>query len=218
MDFGFLARSGSLRRNTAPIGAGFCVGPGALESAGYLSLRRSVWRNGTSLAGNDPRVRRSRFVRALQMAIHSRAAVPSRGLHRLFLVGPERNFACRFLLGRLARPDANLWVLSHIRRENRNIRCTHPPPRFRDVRYLVCDSGSAFAIPAERYARHVLYVWRAVYPGVNNSFRPTADSFGGHRGVGPFYPALRTDVARRAPAQSREIGSACYEHRILVVL
>src|SRR2546429_207503 len=84
VDFGFLARSGSLRRNTAPIGAGFCVGPGALESAGYLSLRRSVWRNGTSLAGNDPRVRRPRFVRALQMAIHSRAAVPSRGLHRLF--------------------------------------------------------------------------------------------------------------------------------------
>src|SRR5438045_1607234 len=82
---------------------------------------------------------------------------------------------------------------------------------FGDVRYLVCDSGSAFAIPAERYARHVLYVWRAVYPGVNNSFRPTADSFGGHRCVGPFYPALRTDVARRAPAQSREIGSACYE-------
>src|SRR2546430_883885 len=218
VDFGFLARSGSLRRNTTPIGAGFCAGPGALESSGYLSLRRRVWGNGTSPARYDPCLRRSSLVRALQMAVHSCAAVPSSGLHRLFLVGPEGNFAGRFLLGRLARPDANLWVLSDLRRENRNIRCTHPPPRFRDVHYLVCDSGSAFAIPAKRYARHVLYVWRAVYPGVNNSSQPTADSFGGDRRFGAFYPALRTDVACRAPAQSREIGSACYEHRILVVL
>ncbi len=32
------------------------------------------------------------------------------------------NFAGRFLLGRLARIDANLWVLSHLRCENGNVR------------------------------------------------------------------------------------------------
>ena len=48
------------------------------------------------------------------MALYSRAAVPSRGLRGLFLVGPKRNFARRFLLGRLARTNANLWVLPHL--------------------------------------------------------------------------------------------------------
>src|SRR5262249_41082239 len=97
----------------------------------------------------DPRLWRPRFVRAVQMALYSRADVPSRGLYGLFLVGPERNFAGRFLLGRLARIDANLWVLPHLRRQNRDVRRAHPAARFRDVRNLVPPRRSTFTISAE---------------------------------------------------------------------
>src|SRR6266478_8693173 len=102
MDPRFMARPDFVRGHTAVAGAGVCAGPGALESARHLSFRRSIRRNGTSPAGNDPRLRRPRFVRTLQMAIHLRAAVSPRTVHRLLLVGSQRNFADRFLLGRLA--------------------------------------------------------------------------------------------------------------------
>src|SRR6478672_6035770 len=52
------------------------------------------------------------------MAFYFRAAISSRSLHGLLLVGPERNFADRFLLGRLAWPDANVRLLPHLRCEN----------------------------------------------------------------------------------------------------
>src|SRR5262249_32825347 len=211
-------RSGSLRWHPAFVAAGVRAGAGTLESAGHFPVCRGVWSNGASPAGNDPRLWRSRVVRALQMAFYPCAAVSSGSLHSLFLVGPERNLAGGLLLGRLARIDANLWVLSHLRCENRDVRCADPQARFRDVRDLVRHGGSAFAIPAKRHPRHVLHVWRAVYLTLNNSLWPTANSFGGHRSFSPFSPALRTAVDHRAPAQSCEVGSACYEHRVLVVL
>src|SRR5919106_870708 len=93
VDTQLVARPGSLRRYTVVAGAGVCTGPGPLASAGHLSVRRGVWRNGASPAGHDPRVRRSRIIRALQMALHSCAAVSARDVRSLFLVGLERNFA-----------------------------------------------------------------------------------------------------------------------------
>src|SRR6266567_1018463 len=45
------------------------------------------------------------------MALYSRAAVPARGLYGILLVGPERNLAGRFLLGRLARLDFAMCVI-----------------------------------------------------------------------------------------------------------
>src|SRR6202035_6197504 len=157
MDTGFVAGLDSVCWHAAFVAAGFRLGPGALEPARHLPFRRGVRRNGTSPAGDDPRLWRSRFVRAVQMALYSRAALPSRGLYGLFLVGPERNFAGRFLLGRLARPDANLWVLPHLRCENGNLRRAYPPARFRDVRSLVRHGGCTFTIPAKRHARYVLH-------------------------------------------------------------
>ena len=74
--------------------------------------------------------------------------------------------ASRFLLGRLARIDADLRVLPHLRRENGNVRYAYAPARFRHVPDLVCHCGGAFAIPAERHAGHLLHVWRAVHSAV----------------------------------------------------
>ena len=62
MDTRFMAGPDSLRRDAAFAGTGFCAGPGALESARHLSLRRGVRRNGTSFARDDPRLWRPRFV------------------------------------------------------------------------------------------------------------------------------------------------------------
>src|SRR2546430_12490299 len=187
----------SVRRHSAVIGAGLCPGPDALASAGHLSFRRSVWRDGTSPAGDDPCLWRSRFVRALQMALYSGATVPSRSLYGLLLVGPQGNFARCFFLGCLARPNANLWVLPHLRCESRNLRRAHTPARFRNVCNLVRHGGSTFTIPPERYARHVLHVWRTVHRAVGYSTRPTADSFCGHHGLGPPSAAFRSPVDHR---------------------
>src|SRR5206468_2973883 len=102
--------------------------------------------------------------------------------------------------------------------ENGNIRCPHATARFRDVRNLVRYGGSAFTIPAERYARYVLHVWRTVYPAIASSSRPTTDSFRGHRGFGSLSPSFRPDVDHRETAKPREGCLARHEHRLLVVL
>ena len=57
---------------------------------------------------------------------------------RFLLVGPQRHSAGCFLLGRLARIDADLRFLPDLRRENGNVRYAHAPARFRDVPDLVC--------------------------------------------------------------------------------
>src|SRR5213592_1132483 len=131
------------------------------------------------------------------MALYFRTALSHRRLYGLLLVGSERNFAGRFLLGRLARINANLWVLPHLRCENRNVRCPHATSRFRDVRNLVRHGGSSFTIPPERYARYVLHVWRTFHPASISSPRPTADSFCGHHGVDPLSAAFRSAVDHR---------------------
>ena len=46
-----------------------------------------------------------------QVAFHFRADLLTRGMHRFYVVGPERTRSGRFLLGRLAWHDADLRVL-----------------------------------------------------------------------------------------------------------
>src|SRR6476646_7528231 len=152
------------------------------------------------------------------MAFYFRAAISSRSLHGLLLVGPERNFADRFLLGRLAWPDANVRLLPHLRCENWNLRRSDPPARFRHVRDLVRHCRGAFAISSQRYPRHLLSVRRAVYPAVGRAVRSRSISFGGHRGVGLVSRSFPPDVDHRPPSKPREGGVTGYQHRILVVL
>src|SRR5437773_9571219 len=121
VDTELVAGPGPLRRDTAVADTCLCAGPGQVESARYFSLRRCVRRDGSSPAGNDSRLRRSRIVRTLQMALHLRAVVSAGNLCRVLLVGPERHPAGCFLLGRLARIDADLRFLPHLRRKNRNL-------------------------------------------------------------------------------------------------
>src|SRR5215813_7167850 len=104
-----MAGPGSVRRHTASVATCFCVGGDALPPAGYLSVCRGIWCNGASPAWDDPRIRRSGFIRAIQMALYSCTAVSSFRLRRVFLVGSKGDFAGRLLLGCLARVDANLW-------------------------------------------------------------------------------------------------------------
>src|SRR5262245_38218848 len=152
------------------------------------------------------------------MALYSCTAVPSLGLRRIFLVGPEGNFAGRFFLGRLARADANLWILSHLRCENGYVRRTHSPPRFRDVSNLVCHRGRPFAISAERYARYLLHVWRTVHPAISRPTRSTADAFRSHRSFGCFSAPFLSVVDHRKATQPREARFAGNQHCLLVVL
>src|SRR4029077_2351216 len=218
MDTGFVAGLDSVCWHAAFVAAGFRPGPGALEPARHLPLCCGVRRDGTSPAWDDSRLWRSRFVRAVQMALYSRAALPSRGLYGLFLVGPQGNSAGRFLLGRLARIDANLWVLPYLRCQSWNLRRAHPPARFRDVRNLVRHSGCTFTIPAKRHARYVLHVWRTLYPAISRSSRPTTVPFRGRHGLDPLSAAFRSAVDHRQATQPREGGFTRHQHRVLVVL
>src|ERR1043165_4097707 len=97
------------------------------------------------------------------MAIYFGASVFARGVCGVFLVGSERNPARGLFLGSLARAHADLRVLSNLRRESRNIRSSYPPTGFCDVPDLVRHSRSALTLSLERYPRHLLHVWRAVY-------------------------------------------------------
>ena len=85
-----------------------------MERPGHLPFCRSFRGNGSSPARYDPRLWRSRIVRAISVAIYRRAAVSARDLRRVLLVGPERNCAHCFLLGRVARNDADLRVLPNL--------------------------------------------------------------------------------------------------------
>src|SRR5207248_770926 len=163
MDPQFVAGLGSLCRDPAITRAGVRAGPGAVESAGHLSLRRCLRRHGTSPARHDTCLRRSRFIRTLQMAIHFGPVISAGSLHIIPLVGLKGNFADRVLLGRLAWVDADVWLLSHLRRQSGDVRYADPPARFRDVSDLVCDGSGALPVSPERRSRHVLYVWRALH-------------------------------------------------------
>src|SRR4030095_6746473 len=98
--------------------APFRTGTDALERTGHLCFRGRVRRDGTPSARNEPRLRRPRALRTFSLALHFCPNFSARGLHRFYLVGSERNRADRFLLGRLARDDANLRLLPNLCREN----------------------------------------------------------------------------------------------------
>src|SRR6266478_7885762 len=152
------------------------------------------------------------------MAIHLRAALSSRSVHRFLLVGSQRNFADRFLLGRLAWTHANVWILPHLRRQNGNVRCAHAAARFRNVRDLVRHCGGAFAISPERYTGHLLPVWRAVYSANSGATWTRADSTRGRRRFRLVCRAFLPALDNRQSTQPREGSFADHEHRVLVVL
>ena len=141
MDSGQLARSGSLRLHAAGDSADLSPGTVALERAGHLSFCRCLRRDGAPLARDDSRLRRSRIIRAFQVALHSCTSVFGAGMRDVFLLGPQRHCAGRLCLGRLARHDANVWVLSHLRCESGLVRGADAPSRFRIVRDLVRHRG-----------------------------------------------------------------------------
>src|SRR5262249_58989876 len=120
---------------------------------------------------------------------HFCAAVSARSVCRLFLVGSQRNSVGGFLLGRLARFDADLWILPHLRRQNGNVRYAYSPARFRHVPDLVCHRGGAFAISSERHAGYLLHVWRGIFPAVPFLTRPERDFWHSDFFDSFFFPA-----------------------------
>src|SRR4029079_4471498 len=75
VDTELVAGPDPVRRDTTVADPCVCAGPGQVESPRYFSFRRCVRRDGSSLAGNDSRLRRSRIVRTLQVALHFSAVV-----------------------------------------------------------------------------------------------------------------------------------------------
>src|SRR5439155_25872713 len=151
-----LARPDSLRRDAAVSVANVSVGAGALERTRYLPLRGCIWRSGPSSPGDDPRVRRSRAVRTFSLALYFRADFFAIGLRRFLLVGSQGDHSDRFLLGRLAWDDADLRLLSNLRRENRLLCCADAPARLCGLCRLVRRGGAPFTATHGRHAGNVL--------------------------------------------------------------
>src|SRR5438105_1072086 len=84
-----LARSDSLRWDAAADHSAFHARPSPLERAGNLSFRGRFRRNGTPFAGNDPRLWRSRAVRAVSLAVYLRSHFPARGLRWFLFLGHQ---------------------------------------------------------------------------------------------------------------------------------
>src|SRR5947209_8446041 len=84
-----LAGSDSLRRDTAPDRSPVHGSPGPMERSGNLSVRRRIRRDGTPLAGNDSRLRRSVTVRTFPVALYSRADFFAGRLYRFLFLGHQ---------------------------------------------------------------------------------------------------------------------------------
>src|SRR5213596_717009 len=93
-----------------------------LWAAEDIYLFGGVRCNGTPPAGDDSRLWRPRLISAFPMAIHLRADLSRTGLRGVFSVGPEGHCAGCVCVGRLARNDANIRVLPHLRCEGRLLR------------------------------------------------------------------------------------------------
>ena len=113
MDSGQLARPGSLRLHAAVDRADIRRGPGALERGRHLSFCRCLRRDGHHLPGMI-RAYGDRVIRALQVAVRFCTDFFDSRLRDVFFVGPQRRCAGRLYLGRLARHDANVRVLSDL--------------------------------------------------------------------------------------------------------
>src|SRR5213075_569359 len=110
----------------------------ALECPGHLSFCRRFRGHGASPPGNDPCLRRSRLVRPFPLALHLGTGLSAGDLHRILLVGPQRDYPGRFFLGRVAWDDADLRFLPDLRCKNRLVRRAQPSSRLLALRGLVC--------------------------------------------------------------------------------
>src|SRR5207248_11442239 len=171
-----LARPDPLRRDAAFSRADVLAGAGALERARHLRFRGRIWRNGPPPPGNDPRLRRSRSVRTVSLALHFCADFSTCCLRSLLLVGSERDRSRRFLLGCLAWDDADLRLLSNLRRKDRLLRHANASPRLRDLCRLVCDGGASFLATHGRHTRNLLRQWRSLRSALASAQR-TANNF-----------------------------------------
>src|SRR5437773_11594327 len=110
-----LAGSGAVCRDPPSHHPGLSRRTDALEGRRAVAVCRLLWRHRTSSARDAARVWRSRAVPALSMAILSGAGVPRGDVPAVRLARSERHRPGRVLLGRLARPDADLWIPSNLR-------------------------------------------------------------------------------------------------------
>jgi len=152
------------------------------------------------------------------MALYFGAALSVRGLHGLFLVGPQRDHARRFFLGRLAWINADVRVLPHLRRKNGIVRRAHTAARFCLMRDLVCNRCGAFPVAHERHPRHLLHMWWPLYFAGLIARVPAGHALGGNRSFDPFCPAFWPDVALGQATEPGKGGAAGHDHCLLVVL
>src|SRR5712692_8683342 len=151
-----LAGSGAVCRDPPSHHPGLSRRTGALEGRRAVAVCRLLWRYRTSSARDAARVRRSGAVPALSMAILPGAGVPRGDVPAVCLARPERHRPGRVLLGRLARPDADLWIPSNLRRQAGAVVRVDGASGSRDVCDLVRDRGPGVAEPHDEHSELVL--------------------------------------------------------------
>src|SRR4029078_7580157 len=136
----------------------------------------------------------------------------------IFRVGPEGNRVGGVYLGCLARNDANIRVLPHLRREGRILCRSNASPRFRLVRRVVRNSCPSFAATDDRHAGNLLFRGGTFYSAGSSSSGPTWFACTGTSDFSAVSGKFCLDVEQRQASQSCETGAAYHKHFILVVL
>ena len=135
-----------------------------------------------------------------------------------FFVGPQRHCADRLYLGRLARHDANVWILSHLRCESGLIRCADASSRFRNVRDLVCNRRPSLIAANDRCPGNLLFRGGAFHSAGTPPSGPASVVCVGPRGFRRISGKFYLDVDPWEATKSGKAGASHHEHFFLVVL
>ena len=184
----------------------------------HLSFRRRVRRDGPSLAGHDSRLRRPRLVSAFPMALHLCTDFSSRRLCSIFPLGPQRNRAGGFYVGRVAWHDANIRVLPHLRCESRIVCRDNASARFCPVWNMVRNCCASFAAADDRHAGNILFRGRPIHSPDTSASRAAGIACAGASGFSSIFGEFYLDVEQRETAEPGETRASRHEHFVLVVL
>ena len=158
-----MARSGFVRWNAAVADSCLRAGPGQVESAGHLSLRRGVRRMGHHRPGMIRGLRRSRVVRRFRWRFIFAPNVFLLVVCVGFLVGPQKGILLVVFFGAIGHGLMETYGFCRID----DAKTEHSIPDA-PVDFAMCLSGLPLWWHSrwigKRHPGHVLHVWRAIYP------------------------------------------------------
>src|SRR5213075_2644187 len=136
----------------------------------------------------------------------------------IFVMGPKRDCVGRVRVGCVARNDANVWFLPHLRREGGLLCRADASSRLRAVRNLVWNGCPSLAAANDRHSGNLLFR-RRTFHSASTSLSSAARAICiGAGSLSRVSCKLRLDVVERKTTKSGKARTLGHEHLLLVVL